>query len=241
MLHRLLVFILIAVYSMVPASAEPYFSSGPSQVVLLELYSSEGCSSCPPADKWLSSLVEHEALFTKIIPVAFQVDYWDYLGWRDPNAKAEHSARQRKYARAGFASGVYTPGLFLNGREWRNWRRGKNPQLSSELVGELELEKSGTNWKVTFDSSHFASEKLRANVALLGFDVTSSVPRGENAGRKLQHDFVVLEWQSEKLKNDFTEFKTAELRHPNKKLAIVTWISKTDQTPIQATGGWITP
>lgn len=104
--------------------AAPFvIESPPERVALLELYTSEGCSSCPPADRWLSELKTNNELWTRVVPVAFHVDYWDYLGWPDRFAAASFSNRQREYALQGAVSTVYTPGLIYNGSEWRDWRR----------------------------------------------------------------------------------------------------------------------
>ncbi|MCB1738986.1 MAG: DUF1223 domain-containing protein, partial [Gammaproteobacteria bacterium] len=111
-----------------PGSAQPqsiHVNSGPRQVALLELFTSEGCSSCPPADRWLSGLIDDPRLWRELVPVAFHVDYWDYLGWPDRFASREFSRRQRDHARSGGLSQVYTPGVVLNGAEWRGWHRGR--------------------------------------------------------------------------------------------------------------------
>lgn len=97
------------------------FSSGEKQTALLELYTSEGCSSCPPADRWLSSLKSKEGLWEEFIPIALHVDYWDYIGWQDRFASKQYSQRQRQYAREQSLKTVYTPGFVYNGKEWRNW------------------------------------------------------------------------------------------------------------------------
>src|SRR6266581_5068954 len=89
-----------------PGSSPPAttFESGEARTMLVELFTSEGCSSCPPADAWISQLKESPDLWKKIVPVAFHVDYWNNLGWRDRFAKPEFTARQRRYVAAG--SGV---------------------------------------------------------------------------------------------------------------------------------------
>ena len=74
------------------------FESNNEQVSLIELYTSEGCSSCPPAERWLSKLADDESLWSHFVPLAFHVDYWDYIGWKDPYASKEYSQRQRRYA-----------------------------------------------------------------------------------------------------------------------------------------------
>ena len=90
--------------------AEVMISSPETRVNVLELYTSEGCSSCPPADKYISELKSHPGLWTSLIPVAFHVDYWNYIGWEDRFSSPEYSARQRRYARSKNLKTVYTPG-----------------------------------------------------------------------------------------------------------------------------------
>jgi hypothetical protein len=100
------------------------FDSGETQTSLIELFTSEGCSSCPPAEKWISNLKSNPDLWKKIVPVAFHVDYWDHLGWRDRFSKQEFTERQRRYAATWGGDSIYTPGYVLNGREWRGWFGG---------------------------------------------------------------------------------------------------------------------
>src|SRR5678815_1066718 len=83
--------------------------SAEKTVALVELYTSEGCDSCPPADRWLSSLGPKGFAPDRVVPIALHVDYWDYIGWKDPYARQAHSARQRKMARLARAAMVYTP------------------------------------------------------------------------------------------------------------------------------------
>src|ERR1043166_2112982 len=102
-------------------AATTTFESGDTQTALVELFTSEGCSSCPPAEKWLSAFKSNPDLWKKTVPVAFHVDYWDHLGWTDRFAKPEFTVRQQRYA-AGFGGdSVYTPGFVINGKEWRGW------------------------------------------------------------------------------------------------------------------------
>ena len=100
-------------------ASEKHFSSGENKVTLVELYTSEGCSSCPPAEKWLNSLKEDSRLWTYFVPVAFHVDYWDYIGWKDPFAKSDYGLRQGKYKQQGNIQTVYTPGMMLDGKYWQ--------------------------------------------------------------------------------------------------------------------------
>src|ERR1700758_572188 len=99
------------------------FESGPTQVNLLELYTSEGCSSCPPAEAWLGEFSESEDLWRAVVPVSFHVDYWDNLGWKDVFSSREFTQRQRLYAESWGSGSVYTPGFVLNGAEWQSWGR----------------------------------------------------------------------------------------------------------------------
>ena len=127
MLRRLAV-LSLALAAPVLASAQSADIRGPtSRVTLIELFTSEGCSSCPPAEKWVNGLEDHSDLWSRVVPVAFHVDYWDYIGWPDRFATRDHSLRQRAYREVGHTRGIYTPGFVVGGREWRGWFR--NPML----------------------------------------------------------------------------------------------------------------
>jgi len=94
--------------------------SGAGTTALVELYTSEGCSSCPPADRWLASLGQRYTPGS-VVPLALHVDYWDYIGWKDPYARREFSLRQRKLSQLQRMALVYTPQVVLQGRDWRLW------------------------------------------------------------------------------------------------------------------------
>ena len=100
-------------------SQDVVFKSSGAPSSLIELYSSEGCSSCPPAEEWLNHLKGDAGLWKSVFPVAFHVDYWDGLGWPDRFARAEYTQRQRDYAARLRQDSVYTPEFVLNGLEWR--------------------------------------------------------------------------------------------------------------------------
>ena len=103
------------------------FVSGPAQVPLVELYTSEGCSSCPPAEAWLNRLQSEPGLWRDFVPVSFHVNYWDRLGWPDRFASRAFTERQYAYAEAWGVRTVYTPGFVLNGRDWREKSRRTLP------------------------------------------------------------------------------------------------------------------
>src|SRR5713101_6658813 len=121
--------ILFALASIVLASAiaradQLKFESGEKRVALVELFTSEGCSSCPPAERTLSKLTTHPSLWKTFVPVAFHVNYWDNLGWKDRLASVEFTQRKHTYASGWGSDTVYTPEFVLNGREWQWAGRG---------------------------------------------------------------------------------------------------------------------
>lgn len=169
------------------------FSSQSQKTTVVELYTSEGCSSCPPADKWLSSLKSDPRLFKTLIPMAFHVDYWDRLGWPDRFASQDYSERQRALVSEGILSQVYTPGIVVDSDEWRGWFNGQR-KVDSALSkpGPLSASVEQGELRVVFD----ADETFTVHVAALGMGLVTEVEAGENRGRQLQHDFVVLAtWQ----------------------------------------------
>ncbi|MCR9205711.1 MAG: DUF1223 domain-containing protein, partial [Halobacteriovoraceae bacterium] len=130
--------------------SEGSFESGEEQVHVLELYTSEGCSSCPPAEKWLNSLYKHPHLYKSFVPLAFHVDYWNYLGHPDPYSKGDYSKRQRIYASEWESGTVYTPGFIKNGKEWRSFSRSA-PTKAGEKVGNLQVQPlKKQKYKITF-------------------------------------------------------------------------------------------
>jgi hypothetical protein len=228
-----------------PGSTPPatLFESGDTQNSLVELFTSEGCSSCPPAEKWLSALKSSQDLWTKIVPVAFHVDYWDRLGWRDRFAKPEFTSRQQRYAAAWGGDSVYTPGFVVNGKEWRGWFGGNVTPTSSTKVGMFRVS-LGADGKLSagYTPETRQSRGLALNVALLGNDLESDVKRGENSGRKLRHEFVVLDLIKIDMangSNGWTGSVVLPMRSGNDKpSALAAWITE-NETPIQATGGWL--
>ena len=151
------------------------YASTAERVNVLELYTSEGCSSCPPADESFSRLKQEADLWTKLIPLAFHVDYWDYLGWKDPFANAKHSSRQRQYAAKWLARTVYTPGLVMNGQESRSL---KAASAQAQLPGVLTVSEQAKGiWQIKF-APRVDLTGVRYHLALLGFDLTSKVTHG---------------------------------------------------------------
>jgi hypothetical protein len=228
----------------VAAQAETIFESGPRQVALVELYTSQGCSSCPPADRWLSGLKERSGLWTDFVPLALHVDYWDYIGWQDPFAQPGFGQRQRVYEDELSINTIYTPGMVLNGREWRGWGRGEYPESGSNGTGNLILVVATDAITVEYRPQTTGPDRLDAHVAILGFDLKSMVTRGENRGRELLNDFIVLQMARVPMSRHAEEF-TAVLPSfttgpVNTHLAIAAWVEESShQAPLQATGGWL--
>ena len=194
-----------AVFSFPTIAAQCSAQSGARTAVLVELYTSEGCDSCPPADKWLSSLQSQGYTPDKVVPLALHVDYWDYIGWKDPYAKREFATRQRRLADLKRAKIVYTPQVVMQGQDFRRWAsrdfadavEKMNSQAPRAKIG-LTLNAIGrTSAEVTLTVELLASaERKEAAVYLAAFEnkLTSQVSAGENRGKTLPHDFVVREW-----------------------------------------------
>jgi len=179
-------------------------------VALVELYTSEGCDSCPPADRWLSSLGPKGFAPDRVVPIALHVDYWDYIGWKDPYARQAHSARQRKMAKLARAAMVYTPQVLLQGQDFRAWREGETPGGTfSQEVAKINARPAKARISLSLDTRRgeafevgVAAELLvappAADIALfLGAyenKLVSEVKAGENRGKLLPHDYVVLQW-----------------------------------------------
>jgi hypothetical protein len=174
--------------------------------VVLELFTSQGCSSCPPADRLLGELGAEQS-GGQVIPLAYHVDYWDHLGWRDPYSSAAWSARQSDYATAMRTAQVYTPQLVVNGStqlvgsDERSARKIIERELSSAsravvVLDRLEREGAAIVVEAHVQASSLpAGRKARLIAALFESGLTTSVARGENSGRKLINDYVVR-WEN---------------------------------------------
>lgn len=185
------------------AAGQSAADSGSQRVALLELYTSEGCDSCPPADQWLTESPRRGYHRQRVVALAFHVDYWNSLRWIDPFSKPQYSERQKTASLRGRARGVYTPQFLLNGRAYRR------PTLRDDFgvrLDTLNREAAGT-WirvqLVTEESSRVqvtgtakvsgAADRnaARAWMALYENNLSNQIMRGENRGRRLRHDFVV--------------------------------------------------
>ena len=229
------------------------FTSGTARTPLLELYTSEGCSSCPPAEAWLGRLKDDPQLWRNVVPVAFHVDYWDNLGWKDPFAARAYTARQYNYAGHWGSGSVYTPGFVLNGREWVDGARNfAADSASKEMPGILSVtvSKNRKSVSVAYHPARLSGTAREVHVALLGCDLKQAVKAGENGGRTLPQDFVSLGLETDSLEIDkgaqtlvatlTLPMPTAPAREPSTRYAVAAWVSGAGvQEPEQATGGWL--
>jgi len=188
-------------------AADPACSttSGPHTTALVELYTSEGCDSCPAADRWLSSLFAQGFRPDQVVPLALHVDYWDYIGWKDPFAKGEFAVRQRKLAQMRRPVMVYTPQVLLQGQDFRRWSGG-------EFAGEvMRINSRPARARIALTIRAVAPEVIHAGLSAMLIDpaekknaavylaayenkLASEVNAGENRGKRLEHDYVVREW-----------------------------------------------
>ena len=174
-------------------------ASGAQLLPLVELYTSEGCDSCPPADRWLSRQFPATAARTAAVALAFHVDYWDRLGWTDRFASAAYTERQYASMKANAATFVYTPQVLLQGHDWQGWSAG-NAQLEgagkmpARAAISLEATVGGGAVVVVIDAT-IADAASRGDaqlfVAYADSGLHSDVGAGENRGKRLAHDHVV--------------------------------------------------
>jgi hypothetical protein len=200
--------ILLMVLAILPGGAvqagQCVAHSGPQTAALVELYTSEGCSSCPPADRWLSSLSRYAP--ERVVPLALHVDYWDYIGWKDRYAKRDFSLRQRKLTQLQRLALVYTPQVMLQGRDFRGWGTAGFDEAVANINARpararlsLEIALNNTRSLTVLATAEVldAGHKDDAALYLAAYEnrLESRVTSGENHGRTLAHDYVVLEWQ----------------------------------------------
>ena len=225
------------------ALADVTFQSTAERTHLLELFTSEGCSSCPPAEQWLSQLRESPRLWKDFVPLAWHVDYWDRLGWPDRFASPAHTARQRAYAASWSGGSVYTPAFVLDGVEWRGRTTGEIPAAGGKAGILSGVMSDAKGVAVTFQPARRA-QAWEAHIALLGLGLATRVKAGENNGRDLRHDFVVLSHEVKVMRAEGDFFRAeAMLTVPAEtKTALAIWICEAGKlAPVQAVGGPLAP
>ncbi len=179
--------------------------SGAQTTALVELYTSEGCDSCPPADRWLQGLAGRGLAPDRVVPLSLHVNYWDYIGWKDPYAQQRFSDRQRRLAQVMKARIVYTPQVMLQGADFRGWGgRG-----FEEAVARINAQPARASISLALEGGQKdrlavavqaelleAGQEPDAELYLASYEnkLVSKVSAGENRGRRLEHDYVVFEW-----------------------------------------------
>ncbi|WGV17107.1 DUF1223 domain-containing protein [Fuscovulum ytuae] len=183
----------------VPALAEEAAGTGSPEVrqpVLVELYTSQGCASCPPADEFLAELAAHE----EVIPLALHVDYWDYIGWEDSFAQAAFTERQKSYARAIKSRMIYTPQMIVGGIDRVE---GNTPDAVVRLIGKhlavtrtvhLTLERRGDQVVIRAVAEPPLSGGAEVQLVRYVPEAVVEIARGENAGKTVTYHNIVTEW-----------------------------------------------
>jgi len=188
-----------------PQAATCSHESPAHTVALLELYTSEGCSSCPPADRWLGELARRFAA-DRLVPLALHVDYWDYIGWQDPFAQPKFAGRQQWLARLAAGGTVYTPQVFAGRQVVRDWRDAagfaekvqainRQPARARIALHMQAAGADGAELQVRFAASPGGRE-LHGVLVVYEDRLGSAVRAGENRGATLQHEHVVRYWSA---------------------------------------------
>jgi hypothetical protein len=236
---RFVVLFLATAMATSACAGEVVFESRPTRTHLIELFTSEGCSSCLPAEAWMTSLKNEARLWQDFVPVAFHVDYWDHLGWRDPFAAKLWTDRQADYSVRWKIESVYTPAFALDGKEWHQGAL----EASTEPAGVLRIVVNGDRVNASYKPADGPAKRYDIHIAQLAFSAMSDVTAGENSGRKLMHDFVLVGLTNETMKVGVKEVKLiAPSIKPNAdpRSALAAWVTVAGQIePLQAVGGWM--
>jgi hypothetical protein len=188
---------------------------------VVELYTSEGCSSCPPADRWLSALQGRSDL----VALSFHVDYWDRLGWRDRFSSPAHSQRQAQLLRTNGAPYAYTPQVVVDGRDQPRWSNLALTNARSPSTVQASLQRNATGYRAELRALPGAPARIVGYWALTEDGHSSTVKAGENQGTQLTHDFVVREyaplaaWDSRDVslqRLQFSPSRPADAAHPRR-------------------------
>jgi hypothetical protein len=194
--------IMIAIAVMAAAFARPFSTKETDDpgtnngFVVAELFTSEGCSSCPPADKLVEKL-QQDNPGKAIYVLAYHVDYWDHQGWKDRFSDAAYTARQRRYADWLNLETVYTPQMVINGRKefigsYENQiTKTITKELAQPVTNTLTLRTHVEGSKLHVDYTTASEKKAELVLVLVQRSATSNVKAGENTGRQLSHVQIV--------------------------------------------------
>jgi len=180
-------------------TAECKASSGKATLPLVELFTSEGCSSCPPADRWLSKVGRPANNRPPVAALAFHVDYWNQLGWEDPYATVDFTHRQYRYASLRGTRTVYTPQVLLNGTDFRRWHTASADSeiaaaARTPAAADITLTLATLGRDIDVAATVSLAQKQSDAVLFLALTengLRNPIEAGENAGLTLHHDHVV--------------------------------------------------
>lgn len=215
----------------VVSEAAPTRSVQAATATVVELYTSEGCSSCPPADRWLSTLKNRP----DVVALAFHVNYWDQLGWPDRFASATFTERQRQLMQPSGSRYVYTPQVIANGQDWRGWPALPKPAAAAVAAPTLVLSRDGD---VVTAQVGAAAGSLSGYWAVVEDGHSSKVRAGENNGELVRHDHVVRRyeplpaWNAAEARQWQWSTPTSPTPNPRRVVFVVT--QPATQKPIQA-------
>ncbi|MCX7645623.1 MAG: DUF1223 domain-containing protein [Rhodobacteraceae bacterium] len=167
------------------------------RLVVVELYTSQGCSACPPADELLTRLAARD----DVLALALHVDYWDYIGWADSFASPAFTARQKAYARAAGSRTIYTPQIVVGGRDHlvgtREMELGELIEAHGDLPQEVALSVVRSGGSVVIRASAPAPLPRPVLVQLVRYlpERTVEILRGENEGRTITYSNIVTDWR----------------------------------------------
>ncbi|MEO7056332.1 MAG: DUF1223 domain-containing protein [Caldimonas sp.] len=179
-------------HGMASATESCSVTSARAVAPVVELYTSEGCSSCPPADRWLSKLKGDPT----VVALAFHVDYWDRLGWKDRFARAGFTTRQASQQASNGARFSYTPQVVVDGRDRTDWPSAAITGSARPTAPvQLTLARDGDLVTATVVPGADAPKRLAAYWAVTEQGHVSTVKAGENDGTTLHHDFVVRDYE----------------------------------------------
>ena len=189
---------LALIASAFPAYADSILPDTASQgPVVIELYTSQGCVSCPPADEYMAELVKDP----RLLPLALHVDYWDYIGWQDHFAKPEYTERQKSYAKAVGSRTIYTPQFIVSGE---NRIEGHSPEMTKAAIDaallerksiKLQAERKGDILTIRAEADPPLDQPVRVHLVRYISEQTVEIERGENAGKTVTYHNIVSDWQ----------------------------------------------
>lgn len=224
------------------AQARTIAKNDGKQVYALELYTSESCSSCPPADRHLSKMVQHPELWKRYVPLAFHVDYWNHLSWKDRFSSQKMTQRQSLISQTWGTQRIYTPGFVLNGKEVQAWNSTPLPSYQAQSPIEISVIEEPSKVLKASVQGLDPKKVYQVHLAVLGFGIQTKVTSGENKGENLVHDFVVMNWVEGKIDPSSKTATVIELKPApgSYKQAVVAWVEELNKpVPLQITGGFL--